>query len=184
MAINITDSSSTIKIEITADYQRIGYKKIDAQTVFIDKSDLDLKAIDNDVIIVDGENHYRFLYSDITSPEGASASAVIALIEAFKDPSTNPTSVQEKDGTTSTTSSVSGAVTAQTLKAANTSRVKLVVVNDSTAVLYVKEGSGATTTDYSYKLNNGDTVIIDDYNGLVTGIWASATGAAKITETT
>jgi hypothetical protein len=87
-------------------------------------------------------------------------------------------------GVTSTTSNVASSVTVVTLKAANTSRVKLVVYHDDTAsTLYVKEGSAATATDYTYKLSPGSTLFIDDYTGIVTGIWSAATGTARVTET-
>lgn len=85
MAINITDSSSTIKIEVTTAYERAGYKNIPVQVKFAEKADLNIKSIGDDVIIYDDENSYKFHYSDITTPAGASAAAVAALIEAFKD---------------------------------------------------------------------------------------------------
>ena|SRR3990167_3826492 len=89
------------------------------------------------------------------------------------------------DGATSATSSVASSVTVVTLKALNANRVKLVVFHDDTAsTLYVKEGATATTTDFTYKLLPGDTLIIDDYTGIVTGIWSAATGNARVTETT
>lgn len=88
-------------------------------------------------------------------------------------------------GTTSVTTQVGDSTSVQTLKASNTSRVKLVVVNTSTAILYVKEGPIATTSDYSYRLEQYDGAIIDDYSGLVTGIWSADSGGfANCTETT
>ena len=87
-------------------------------------------------------------------------------------------------GVTSTETNVSNSVTSVTLKAANTARIKLVVVNDDTAAtLYVKEGATASATSYTYKLLPGDTVIIDDYQGIVDGLASAATGTARVTET-
>ena len=86
-------------------------------------------------------------------------------------------------GATSTTSSVAGSASSVTLLASNTSRIKTVINNDSTATLYVKEGATASASDYSYKLFQDDFAIVDDYNGLIAGIWASATGSARLTET-
>ena len=89
-----------------------------------------------------------------------------------------------KNGPTSTTSNVASSVTVVTLKVANAIRVKLVVMHDDAAsTLYVKEGATATATDFTYKLLPGDTLIIDDYTGIVTGIWSAATGTARVTET-
>lgn len=84
----------------------------------------------------------------------------------------------------STTTSVSASATAVTLKAANNSRLGLTVFNDSSAALYIKEGAGASTSDFKVKLAAGDYWEMEEpiYFGLVSGIWESATGAARITE--
>ena len=87
-------------------------------------------------------------------------------------------------GSTSTTTQVGDSTTVVTLKAANSSLIKLVVVNTSSAVLYVKEGSTATASDWSYRLEQYDTAIIDDYDGIVTGLWSADSGGdCKVTET-
>jgi hypothetical protein len=71
-----------------------------------------------------------------------------------------------------------------TLQASNANRRQLVVVNDSTAVLYLKYGSGASATSYTVKLAAGDywEMPLPAYTGIVTGIWASANGFAYVTE--
>lgn len=83
---------------------------------------------------------------------------------------------------TSTGSNVSASATSVTLKAANSSRKELKIQNDSTAVLYLKEGATASSTDYTYKLYQDDVYLTNNYTGIVDGIWASATGAARVTE--
>lgn len=186
MAINITDDGSTVKLVIDSEYSQstLNLPTIPAQTRFIEKNNLTVKAQGNQVELVDGTTKYSFLYSDITTPSGASASAVASLIEAFLDASSGIITVALNDGATSTTSNVASSATVVTLKAANTSRVKLVIVHDDTAsTLYVKEGATASATDFTYKLTPGDTLIIDDYTGIVTGIWSAATGTARVTET-
>lgn len=92
--------------------------------------------------------------------------------------------VKEVLGTTGTTSSVASSLTVVTLQAANTSRISLKIVNDGSDTLYIKEGATATSTDFTWKVFADEMVIIDDYNGIVTGIWDVATGSARITETT
>lgn len=87
-------------------------------------------------------------------------------------------------GSTSVVSSVASSVSVQTLAASDTSRIAAKVFNASTANLYVKEGSGATLSDYSYKLLPGDLLVVKDYNGILTGLWDIANGAAKVTVTT
>ena len=51
-------------------------------------------------------------------------------------------------------------------------------------MLYIKEGAGASLTSFTWKIFEDETVVIDDYNGLVTGIWDDVNGSARITETT
>ena len=84
---------------------------------------------------------------------------------------------------TSATSSVSSSATSVQLLAANTSRVEGVITNESTAILYVKLGTGATTTDYSISVSPSETLIIDKYNGVIHGVWSAVNGNARITET-
>lgn len=80
--------------------------------------------------------------------------------------------------------SVNGSASSVTLKASNAARRGLIIVNDSSATLYVKYGATATSIDYTYQLQAGDVLREELYTGIVDGIWASATGAAKVTELT
>jgi len=91
--------------------------------------------------------------------------------------------VQKKRGATSAVTQVGDAVTSTTLKALNLNRIRLTITNDSSSVLYVKEGATASATSYTYRLAQYDAVIIDDYTGVVDGIWVSdAAGFAYVTE--
>lgn len=62
------------------------------------------------------------------------------------------------------------------------------IYNDSTAVLYVKQGATASTTSFTVKMLPGDLYEFPRgkgggiYTGVVHGIWASATGSARLTE--
>lgn len=88
---------------------------------------------------------------------------------------------------TATLANVAGSASSVTLQAANTGRLGLVVVNDSTATLYLKYGSAATTSSYTYRLDPGAQWEMPDgafYTGIVTGIWSSAAGNARVTELT
>lgn len=82
---------------------------------------------------------------------------------------------------TSSTSSV-------TIRAANDSRKGLTVYNDSTSVLYLKKGSTASSTDFFVKLaaSGGFYEFPQEpiWEGIVTGIWASANGFAYVSEDT
>lgn len=85
-------------------------------------------------------------------------------------------------GTTATLANVASSASSVTLLASNTSRIRATIFNDSTAILYVKEGTTASTSSFTYKLGSSDTLIITDYNGRIDGIWDSATGNARVTE--
>ena len=87
----------------------------------------------------------------------------------------------------STLSNVASSASNVTLLAANTSRKGLVIMNDSTAILYIKFGATASATSFTYKLSGGETFempMSPIYTGIVDGIWASANGSARVTELT
>ncbi|WP_269929972.1 hypothetical protein [Aminobacter sp. HY435] len=83
---------------------------------------------------------------------------------------------------------VASSATLVTLLAANRNRLGAVITNDSTAVLTIKLGVGASQSDYTVKLAPSATGVPASYElpfgyvGVVTGLWASANGDAKVTE--
>lgn len=83
--------------------------------------------------------------------------------------------------TTSTPTTVAASATSVTLKASNASRKELVIRNDSSSILYIEEGATATTSSV-FKLNQDDYYSTNNYTGIVTGIWVSATGNAQVKE--
>lgn len=85
---------------------------------------------------------------------------------------------------TPTLTNVAASVTSVTLKAANTARQELLIFNDSTSLLYVKYGATASATSFTHYVPAYSLCVIDDYDGIVDGIWVSATGSARVTETT
>ncbi len=90
-----------------------------------------------------------------------------------------PTNEQRK----AVVSSVNGSATNVNLLAANKRRMGAAIFNASTAILYLKMGTTATTSDYSVQIGAGAYYEIPfGYNGEVDGIWSAANGAAKITE--
>lgn len=92
-------------------------------------------------------------------------------------------SVPIYDARNAVTASVDSAATNVTLAAARKGRIGAVIHNASTQVLYVKLGATATTSDYSYKVAaDAHLEIPFYYSGRIDGIWASANGAAKVTE--
>lgn len=98
---------------------------------------------------------------------------------------TAPLPVYLPKAAAATVTSFSDVVTAVTLAAANAARKMLIICNTSSAILYVKLGSAATLTDFSYKvLTNGHVELpLPMYTGIVTGIWsADAGGFSLVTE--
>ena len=87
---------------------------------------------------------------------------------------------------TATISSVASSVTSVTLLAANAARRRFVVVNESSKTLFIAFAATATVTAYTVNVA-GNAVyegILNDYTGVVSGIWSSANGNARITEIT
>lgn len=98
-----------------------------------------------------------------------------------------PMSAIAYGGSGATATNVPSSAADGLLKAANASRVGLVISNDSTAILYVLLGTGtASATNYTYALPAKGTVavsqVISGYTGMVRGIWGSANGFAMVTE--
>lgn len=87
-------------------------------------------------------------------------------------------------GSSSAVTSVAGSATSVQLLAANSSRKEATITNDSTADLYLKLGTTASTTSYTVKLRQDESYITDKYTGRIDGIWGSATGNARITQVT
>jgi hypothetical protein len=85
--------------------------------------------------------------------------------------------------TTTTTSTVAGSASSVTVLAANGGRKGATIVNDSTVLLYLKLGTTASATDYTVKMAADQYYEVPfNYTGRIDGIWASATGNARITE--
>ena len=91
--------------------------------------------------------------------------------------------VRDKSSTTSSLSNVSGSATSVTVLALNANRRGGSIYNDSTATLYLKLGATASTTSFTVKMYADDYYEIPFwYTGIIAGIWASATGSARVTE--
>jgi hypothetical protein len=85
----------------------------------------------------------------------------------------------------SSVTSVAGTAANTNLLAANAARRGAVVFNESTAVLYLKLGSASSVTSYTVQIAaNGYYEVPFGYTGIITGIWASANGNARVTELT
>ena len=94
----------------------------------------------------------------------------------------------EGKSSTATLSSVGVSASSTTVLAANANRLGAIIMNDSTAVLYLKFGTTASTSSFTYKISGGETLELPTqpvYTGIIAGIWASdAGGNARVTELT
>ncbi len=99
---------------------------------------------------------------------------------------TNPFHTKEIRSATPSLSNVNDTASSTTCLASNANRTGAIIVNDSTADLYLKFGSTASTTSYTYKLfTDGSVDIPFGYTGIIDCIWsADSTGAARVTELT
>jgi hypothetical protein len=98
-----------------------------------------------------------------------------------------PVNVLSNHSTTGTITSVAGATSSTTLLAANTARVSATIYNDTSSgnILYIALAGTATTSSYTIKLWPGSYWDLPvNYTGIITGIWTSASGNARITELT
>lgn len=91
---------------------------------------------------------------------------------------------------TGTLSNVASSATSVTVLAANSARIGATITNDSSALLYVKFGTTASTTSYTVVLAGAASApfsyyeVPAGYTGRIDGIWASASGNARVTEIT
>lgn len=89
-------------------------------------------------------------------------------------------------------STKTGLTAAQTFLQANTARQTVVIVNDSTGILYLRyvpsnaaaNVGRVTSTNYTYKLFSQDRfeMPLNQWLGAIEGIWDTASGTAYITE--
>jgi len=85
---------------------------------------------------------------------------------------------------TATQSSVASSATDVTILAANTRRYGASVYNDSSAVLYLLLGAGTSSaTVHTLQVAPGAYFEVPyGFTGILKGLWASATGSARVTE--
>lgn len=94
--------------------------------------------------------------------------------------------IRETPANTGTTSNVTAATTSTQLIAANTLRRFVVIYNDSASDMYLKYGTAASSTSFTALIPSLALVTIqaEEYAGVLHGIWNTATGTARVTETT
>jgi len=90
---------------------------------------------------------------------------------------------KEVRSATPTQTSVAGSASNVTLLAANSNRLGATIYNDSTAILYLKLGATASSSSHTVQMVSLAYFEVPyGYTGIIDGLWASATGNARITE--
>mgnify|MGYP000636460424 CR=1 FL=1 len=96
-----------------------------------------------------------------------------------------PINVLLKRATTSTLNNVAGSTSSVTLLAQNSNRINASIFNDSSAILYVKLGTTASTSSFTIRLlPYSYWEIPESYTGIIDGIWSNSTGYARVDELT
>lgn len=87
---------------------------------------------------------------------------------------------------TATLTSVASSIVSVTILALNAGRKKFIIVNNSTKNLYLAFAATASLTAFTLELGAQGVYAssLYDYTGIVTGIWNSANGFARVTEIT
>lgn len=124
-------------------------------------------------------------FDQIAKGDGSSAGATIEDVIDYLYSFVNITR-SVNSGSTTVRSSFVASKTAQTLSAANPSRLSLVIHNDSTERLFIAYGAGVSNSDFTVRLNKNSTIFINDTTAEITAVSAgqTPTGNILITEIT
>lgn len=92
--------------------------------------------------------------------------------------------VERNTVTSATLANVASSASTVQLWASNSAARLRTIFNDSSAILYVKFGTTASTSDYTVQIAAGGYYELPNplYTARVDGIWASANGNARLTE--
>ena len=121
------------------------------------------------------------------TPGGSDMGLVVRVALMPTTTVTGAVSASQPTAATATLSNVASSAVSVTLKAANASRLGLIITNDSTQYVNVKFGSAASASSYTYRVGPGQVLELPGtpiYTGIVTGIWDAANGNARVTELT
>lgn len=80
-----------------------------------------------------------------------------------------------------TVTNVSVGTSSTTLSASNSGKVRVIIYNE-TGTLFIKLGTTASSSSYSYKVGASTVTEIVGYTGLISGIKGSGTTAVLVTE--
>jgi hypothetical protein len=119
---------------------------------------------------------------------GTTLNVDIVYLNDYNLVKTDPDGRLAPEITTATCTSVAAVVSDTAVLATNKLRLGASVFNDSTAILYLKLGTGASTTSFTVKMAPGSLYELPSrkdglpYNGPINGYWSVANGNARVTE--
>lgn len=114
-----------------------------------------------------------------TLGQKVSASSLAVVIASDQ----SPVSVVPVASATGNLTSVAASATTVVVLASNAARKGAMITNDSTAILYLAFAATSSITAFSLKLFPNSAYITDTlYTGVISGIWSSANGSARVTE--
>ncbi len=143
------------------------------------------------VTIADGADATLGAKADATCTDPTATQSAMSLFKCMASylntlRSATQTTIVPKSAGTGTESNVASSASAVTLLAANSARLGAVVFNDSSAVCYViLSATTPTVSVYTVQVQPGGYYELPfAYSGIIQGIWASASGNARVTEFT
>ncbi len=145
------------------------------------------------ITIADGGDATQGFKADAAITNPASSGTVIAFLKGIltgiNTAVTSLASILTAVGVlarpaTGTKTTVAGSNVSGTILAANANRQGATIYNDSSAILYLALASGtASSTSYTIQVAAaGYYEVPGRYTGIITGVWASSTGNARVTE--
>jgi len=119
----------------------------------------------------------------VKPPNTAAVATDPALVVAISP--NNSFTVSSAKPSVNTTSSVAGSTSNVILLPSNGTRLGATIYNDSSALMYIKLGAPASTTDFTIKMFPLSYYEVPyGYTGEIDAIWSSAVGFARIGELT
>mgnify|MGYP001566810534 FL=1 len=114
---------------------------------------------------------------------GDARAADVAVVDGFGN---QLTGFDSSRPATATLTSVASSAVSVVLLASNAVRRRFIIVNDSTKLLYVALAATASATAFSIPIAKEGVYEspLNDYTGVISGIWTSANGFARVTEIT
>lgn len=145
-----------------------------------------LMADSTPVVLASDQTAVPISAASLPLPTGSATSAnQITANSSLSTIATNTGNIPSPS-TTGTTTSVAASASDVTILASNASRKGATIFNDSNYTLYLLVAAGVSTiTNYTVQMSGNDYFEIPfEYTGIIKGLWASATGSARVTEYT